>query len=114
MSTAAGRSGGGARRCARTSQSLRAVEAVLLADLAQRGEQHLLDGTLDGPQRERGLHRAVGAVELVGGERAHQDARVGAQRLTRAGDRRGDRQPLLQRVAQRRHLAVRVEPVLPR
>ena len=36
------------------------------------------------------------------------------QSLARAGDRRGDRQPLLQRVAQRRHLAVGEQPVLAR
>jgi hypothetical protein len=87
---------------------------VLLADLVQRREQHLLHGALEGAQRQRGLHRAVGAVELVGGQRADQDARVGAQRLTGAGDGRRDGQPLLERVAERGDLSVRVQPVLAR
>ena len=90
------------------------VGAVALAELGERREQDLLDRALDGAQRQRGLHRAVGAVELEGVQRADQDVRVGAQRLARAGDRGGDRQPLLQRVAQRGDLAVRVEAVLAR
>ena len=90
----------------------RAVEAVALAELVDRGQQHLLDRALDGAQREGGLHRAVGAVELEGLERADEDGRVRAQGLARAGDGRRDRQALLQRVAQRGHLAVRVEAVL--
>ena len=65
--TAAGRIGGGARRCARSSQSVgpargerpgRRVDAVALADLVERRKQDLLDRALDRAQRERGLHRA--------------------------------------------------------
>lgn len=94
----------------------RSVEEVLLPSLAELGErrqQHLLDGTLHRAQRERRLHRAVGAVELEAGERADEGMRVGAQRLTRAADGGRDRQPLLQGVAQRRDLPVRVQAVTP-
>ncbi len=85
MRTAAGRIGGGARRCARCSQSVgpagregprRAVEAVALAELVDRRQQHLLDRALDGAQREGGLHGGVGAIELEGLQRADEDARV--------------------------------------
>ncbi len=96
---------------ARGERPGRAVGAVALAELLERGQQHLLDRALDGAQRERGLHRAVGAVELEAGERADERVRVGAERLARAADRRRDRQPLLEGVAQRGDLPVRVQAV---
>ena len=89
-----------------------AVGAEARAELLERGQQHLLDRALHGAQRERRLHRAVGAVELEAGERADERVGVGAERLARAADRRRDRQPLLERVAQRGDLPVRVQAML--
>ena len=74
------------------------------------------------PRRERSTERSASAASIAPSARSSSKEasaptstlRVGAQRLTRAGDRRRDRQPLLQRVAQRGDLAVRVEPVLAR
>ena len=89
----------------------RGVGAEAVAELVQRRQQDLLDGSLDGAQRERALHGAVGAVELEAHERPHKGVRVGAERLAGAAHGGGDRQALLQRVAQRGDLAVGVEPV---
>ena len=82
------------------------------AELAKAREQDLLDRALDGAQGQRGLHGAVGALELEGVQGADQDVGVGAQRLTRAGHCGGDREALLEGVAQCRDLAMRVETVL--
>ena len=96
---------------ARGERPRRAVGAEALAELVERRQQDLLDGALDGAQRERALHRAVGALELEAGERADERVRVGAERLTRAAHGGGDRQALLQRVAQRGDLAMGVQAV---
>ena len=121
MSTAAGRIGGGARRWARWSQSAaqRAAKAHGALSKPLRSPSSLTDGSRTS-STERSTERSasaasiarVGAVELEGLERADEHAGVGAERLTRAGDGRRDRQSLLQRVAQRGDLAVRVETVL--
>ena len=92
----------------------RAVGAVAVGDVAQRREEDLLDGALDGPQRERRLHGGVGALDVEGGQGAAEDRRVLADGLAGAGHGRGDREPLLERVAQGEDVAVRVEPVLAR
>src|ERR1700727_1001218 len=63
-------------------------------DLLERRQQHLLDRAIDRPQRERSLDR------------------LGGQALSRAGNRRRDRQSLLQRVTQRGDLAVSQKAVL--
>jgi hypothetical protein len=57
----------------------RAVEAVALAELVDRRQEHLLDRALDGAQGEGGLHRGVRAIELEGLQGADEDARVRAQ-----------------------------------
>ena len=92
----------------------RAVVAVSIADLLERRQEDLLDGALDRTERQRRLHRRVRPVELEGVQCPRQRAGVSAQRLARAADCGGDGQPLLQRVAEGRDLAVRVEPVLAR
>ena len=89
----------------------RAVDSKAPPELVERGQQHLLDRALHRAQRERRLHRAVGAIELEAGQCADERVGVGAQRLAGAADRRGDRKPLLERVAQRGDLPVRVEAV---
>ena len=89
----------------------RGVGAEAVAELVERREQDLLDGALDEAQRERALHRAVGAVELEAGKRPDKRVRVGAERLACAADGGRDRQALLQRVAQRGDLTVGVQPV---
>ena len=83
-------------------------------DLVERREQHLLDGALDRAQRQRRLDRRVRPLAVVGAERADQRVRVGREALARARDGRRDRQTLLERVPQRRDLAVREQPVLAR
>ena len=85
-----------------------------LAELVERREQHLLDGALDRAQGQRRLHREVGPLELERAQRADERVGVGAERLARAADRGGDRQALLQRVAQGGDLAVDVQAVLAR
>jgi hypothetical protein len=88
------------------------VGPAAAGELGDRRKQHLLDGSLDRAHRQRGLHRAVGAFEFERGERADQDVRIAAQGLPRAGHGGRDRQPVAQRVAQRRDLAVDVDAVL--
>ena len=83
------REGGGDRRRARRSQSagpagrerpVRGVGALAAVDVAQRGQQDLLDGALDRPQAERRLERAVGAIAVERAERAHERVDVGVER----------------------------------
>jgi hypothetical protein len=52
---------------------------VALADLADRGKQHLLDAALDRAQGEGGLHGGVGPIELERLQRPDEGARVRAQ-----------------------------------
>src|ERR1700729_1441784 len=81
-------------------------------DLLERRQQPLLDRAIDRSQRERSLDRLVGALALVGDQRPDERVRVGRQALSRAGNRRRDRQSLLQRVTQRGDLAVSEKAVL--
>ena len=94
---------------ARGERPGRAVEAVARGDLAQRGQQHLLDGALDRAQRERGLHRAVGAVELEGRQRADEDAacRPSASRARGRSPRRSTGPLAARRAARRSRRACR-------
>ena len=98
-------------RCERPRGRLGAVAAD---DLVERRQQDLLDRPLDRPQRERRLDRDVGPLALVGDERADERIAVCREPFARAGHRRGDRQTLLQRVAQRGDFAVREQAVLAR
>ena len=91
-----------------------ALVAVALADLVERGEQDVLHRALDRAQRERRLHGGVGAVGLEGGEGPGEGPGVRAQALLGDADGRGDREPVVQGVAQGGHLAVGVEAVAAR
>ena len=90
------------------------LAAVPSLDLGQRWQHDLLDGPLNRPHRQRRLDRLIGAVALVRAEGADQRVGVRSKPFTRARDGRGDRQPLLERIAERRDLAVREKAVFSR
>ena len=117
------RVGAGESRCARRSQpsAQRAANAhgaestpLRVASSSKRRQQHLLDRAIERAQRQGGLDREVGSLELERAQRPDERVGVGRERLTRAADRGGDRQALLERVPERRDLAVDVQPVLAR